>query len=252
LRLIVFTLLTAFFLIACAPVRTSDTTANANTDNIEAWYRTAETFFLADKTSPDIVEFAEQLQMLTVGYDSAVTTNLAHHDKQTKQSTSLTFAKDSIVLLDNAKALNQLPAKIDLIEKHIQLFWAHQVSFYGSVFLSDEDQQRVETNAEYKNYIASLSELALRYPAFHKGSIEIYEADNERRLFAFSRTYKKTRVFIATNLSFETHEMPLPFGFMSSTKVVMWESDNTNIREFVTQSAIAILPFTTAIIIVGG
>jgi hypothetical protein len=252
LRLIVYALLTAFFLAACKPVHTSDTAAKVNVDNIDAWYSTAETFFLTDNANPNIVDFAEQLQILIVASGSAKTSVSALHDKQNKQSPSLTFANDSIALLDNAKALNQLPAKIDLLEKHIQLFWAHQVTFSGRVFLSADDHQRVETNEKYKNYIASLSELALRYPAFHKGSIEIYEADNERRLFAFSRTYKKTRVFIATNLSFETHEMPLPFGFMSSTKVVMWESDNTNIREFVTQSAIAILPFTTAIIIVGG
>jgi glycosidase len=234
------------------PVNAPDTTAKLDPDNIESWYNSAETFFLGDNTNPNIVEFAEQLQTLIVGSDTSVTNVPALNDKQKEQSSSLTFASDSIALLDNAKASNQLPAKIDLLEKHVQLFWAHQLSFYGDVFLSDNDQQRIETTAKYKNYLQSLSELALRYPAFHKGRIEIYAADNDRRLFAFSRTYQKTRVYVATNLSFETHEMPLPFGFMSSTKVVMWESDNIAIREFVTQSAISILPFTTAIIIVGG
>jgi hypothetical protein len=252
LRLIVYILITAFFFTACMPVTTPDTTAKLDLDNIESWYNSAATFFLDDNANPNIVKFAEQLQTLIVGSDRSVTNDWALNEKQKEQSPSSNFASDSIVLLNNAKASNQLPAKIDLLEKHIQLFWAHQFSFYGDVFLSDNDQQYIETHVKYKNYLQSLSELALRYPAFQKGSIKIYAADNERRLFAFSRTYKRTRVFIATNLSFETHEMPLPFGFMSSTKVVMWESDNIKIREFVTQSAISILPFTTAIIIVGG
>jgi hypothetical protein len=248
----VYILITGFFFTACMPVNTPDTTAKLDLNNIGSWYSRAETFFLSDNANPNIVEFAEQLQTFIVGSDTAVTNDWALNDQQREQSPSLTFASDSIVLLDKAKASNQLPAKIDLLEKHMQLFWAHQFSFYGDVFLSDNDQQHIETNAQYRNYLQSLSELTLRYPAFQKGSIEIYAADNERSLFAFSRTYKKTSVFIATNLSFETHEMPLPFGFMSSTKVVMWESDNIKIREFVTQSAISILPFTSAIIIVGG
>lgn len=120
------------------------------------------------------------------------------------------------------------------------------------MFLSENDQQHIENNSEYTEYLQSLSKLAQMYPAFHKGRTEIYAADNEKKLLAFSRIYKKTRVFIAVNLSFETHEIPLPFGFMSSTKVLMWESDNIQIREFVTQSGISILPYTSAIIIVGG
>ncbi|MFQ3208082.1 MAG: glycosidase [Glaciecola sp.] len=251
MRLIVYILITAFFFTACMPINTPDTTAKLDLDNIESWYNSAATFFLDDNANPNIVEFAEQLQTVIVGSDTAVTNDWALNDKQKEQSPSLTFASDSIVLLDNAKASNQLPAKIDLLGKHIQLFWAHQVTFSGSVFLSADDQKRVETNEKYKNYIASLSELALRYPTFHKGSIEIYAADNERRLFAFSRVYKNTRVFIAINLSFETHEIPLPFDFMSSTKVLMWESDNIQLREFVTQSAISIASYTSAIMIVG-
>ena len=242
-------LLSVLLLAACLPVQTPDTNATLHKDNIEPWYKNAESFFLNSNNNQSTVEFAEQLQALVADPGAALTTELAN---QAQPNLPYTFTNDSIALLHNAKALEQVPAKIDLLEKKIHLFWAHQFGFYGDVFLSENDQQHIENNSEYTEYLQSLSKLAQMYPAFHEGRTEIYAADNEKKLLAFSRIYKKTRVFIAVNLSFETHEMPLPFGFMSSTKVLMWESDNIQIREFVTQSGISILPYTSAIIIVGG
>ncbi len=55
---------------------------------------------------------------------------------------------------------------------------------------------------------------------------------------------------IAYNLSFDVHEMPLPFGFMSSTKVTMWQSDAPKKRSFVTNSTHIIHPYTVALAIV--
>ena len=242
-------LLSVLLLAACLPVQTPDTSATLHKDNIEPWYKNAESFFLNSNNNQSTVEFAEQLQALVADPGAALTTELAN---QAQPNLPYTFTNDSIALLHNAKALEQVPAKIDLLEKKIHLFWAHQFGFYGDVFLSENDQQHIENNSEYTEYLQSLSKLAQMYPAFHQGRTEIYAAANEKKLLAFSRIYKKTRVFIAVNLSFETHEMPLPFGFMSSTKVLMWESDNIQIREFVTQSGISILPYTSAIIIVGG
>jgi hypothetical protein len=60
-----------------------------------------------------------------------------------------------------------------------------------------------------------------------------------------------TRAFIAFNFSFDTHELPLPFGFMASTKVRMWQSDATKIQTFVTSQALTIRPYTAVIVIVG-
>jgi hypothetical protein len=242
-------LLSALLLAACLPVQTPDTTATLHKDNIESWYKSAESFFLNPANNQSMVEFAEQLQALVAPPDAALSNDSV---RQASQNMPYTFTNDSITLLNSAKALNLLPAKIDLLEKKTHLFWAHQFGFYGDVFLSDRDQQHIENNSEYKDYLKSLSKLTQMYPAFHKGRTEIYAADNETKLLAFSRIYKNTRVFIAVNLSFETHEIPLPFGFMSSTKVLMWESDNIQLREFVTQSAITISPYTSAIIIVGG
>lgn len=238
----------ASVIVACAPVvEDSAQNARVNKADIEDWLQSAKTFFIDFNENSDFTDFANHLNTL-------VTASNSESDLAVKLNEKLSFSLryDLITLLETAKAVNYLPAKIDILEKQILLFWAHQVGFSGDIFLSTSDQYKIESMPKYKNYIQSLSELAKRYPALQKGRTEIYEADNQRKLLAFSRIYKQTRVFVAVNLSFETHEMPLPFGFMASTKVVMWQSDNIKPREFVTRSAIAILPYTTVIIVVGG
>ena len=80
--------------------------------------------------------------------------------------------------------------------------------------------------------------------------ITFYYADNDTRLLAFSIESSDARYYVGFNYSWEIHEMPLPFGFMASTKVTTWESDIGRLNTFVTQQPIVIRPFTAMIIAV--
>ena len=95
-------LLSVLLLAACLPVQTPDTSATLHKDNIEPWYKNAESFFLNSNNNQSTVEFAEQLQALVADPGAALTTELAN---QAQPNLPYTFTNDSIALLHNAKAL---------------------------------------------------------------------------------------------------------------------------------------------------
>ncbi|UTP73243.1 hypothetical protein NLG07_03095 [Alteromonas sp. LMIT006] len=49
-------------------------------------------------------------------------------------------------------------------------------------------------------------------------------------------------------MSFDTHQIPFPLGFMSSTKVSIWHSDTEEFATFVTQRPLSIQPLTLVIV----
>ena len=81
------------------------------------------------------------------------------------------------------------------------------------------------------------------------GTFDVYHTDEMRQLLAFSVTTEERRIYAAVNLSYDTHEMPLPLGFMASTKVKLWKSDAGELSEFVTQGPLSIAAFSTALVI---
>ena len=81
------------------------------------------------------------------------------------------------------------------------------------------------------------------------GAFDVYHTDEMRQLLAFSVTTEERRIYAAVNLSYDTHEMPLPLGFMASTKVKLWKSDAVELSEFVTQGPLSIAAFSTALVI---
>lgn len=81
------------------------------------------------------------------------------------------------------------------------------------------------------------------------GTFSVYHVDEIKQLLAFSVIKEKRRIYAAVNLSYDTHEMPLPLGFMASTKVKLWKSDAGELSEFVTQGPLSIAAFSTALVI---
>ncbi|MFC4700853.1 hypothetical protein ACFO4O_11835 [Glaciecola siphonariae] len=96
-----------------------------------------------------------------------------------------------------------------------------------------------------------LNTLTTNYPVLTQGEFALYEANNHQGLLAYSRTLGKQRAFIAYNLSYDVHDMPLPFGFMASTKVTLWRMGSDQAKSFVTDRAIVIRPFEVVVVLVG-
>ncbi|WP_394224216.1 hypothetical protein [Alteromonas gracilis] len=95
----------------------------------------------------------------------------------------------------------------------------------------------------------SVSELVKTINASLMGKFEVYYFDEQKQLLGFSVTEDNLRIYAAVNFSYDMHEMPLPLGFMASTKVKLWKSDSGEINEFVTQGSLSISAFSTAVII---
>ncbi|OJF69987.1 hypothetical protein BK026_15060 [Alteromonas sp. V450] len=112
--------------------------------------------------------------------------------------------------------------------------------------LDKESALLLHNFALQKNTALELTE-ALKADA--AGTFNVYHLDEIKQLLAFSVTTEKRRIYVAVNLSYDTHEMPLPLGFMASTKVKLWKSDAGELSEFVTQGSLSIAAFSTALVI---
>jgi len=102
-----------------------------------------------------------------------------------------------------------------------------------------------------QQWLKPLVELRREYEVFNQGTLNIYATDQVSQLLAYELRRDDNRAYVIFNFSYDVHTIPLPFGFMSSTKIKLWQSDNPTIREFVTRSQLSIRPFSSAIIIVG-
>jgi hypothetical protein len=77
---------------------------------------------------------------------------------------------------------------------------------------------------------------------------EIYQLDETKQLLGYVYKTPNARVYVIVNLSFDTHQIPFPLGFMSSTKVSIWHSDTEEFATFVTQRPLSIQPLTLVIV----
>lgn len=100
--------------------------------------------------------------------------------------------------------------------------------------------------------LQSLNNMVETYPVFTQATAQLYDLSLEQNTFAFERKgANNVRAYIAFNLSFDVQEMPLPLGFMSSTKVTVWRSDAPEPDTFVTNQAF-VMPALSAIIVIVG
>jgi hypothetical protein len=204
-----------------------------------SWYTLSHHFFIS-KSHNDIRGFAKSLN------ETLAIPNANADDSPTIQKL---IAKSILTRSPSSDTGN--PARVAVERQINQQFLAHQLASFGSVLLSQNDRMFIKQNPQWATYVQSLTTLSQNFEVFTQGDLEIYEADNVSGLFAYKRTQGTTRAFIAFNFSFDQHELPLPFGFMASTKVTMWQSDSTDIQTFVTSQALTIRPYTAVIVIVG-
>ncbi|MGB3726326.1 MAG: hypothetical protein WA981_11210 [Glaciecola sp.] len=141
-------------------------------------------------------------------------------------------------------------AKQDAHMRRLKMRLLHQLHIASPPYLHPQDQSRLQTDS-LNAYYESLQALHNAHNILLSHAIEIYEASDDTQLFAYQMRINDKRAYVAYNFSFDIHTMPLPFGFMASTKVLMWQSDAQGVDEFVTSTPLMIRPLTAVIIIVG-
>lgn len=115
----------------------------------------------------------------------------------------------------------------------------------------DRSPDKVAFDQELFNFYQSLTTLRAANPVLTDGAIDYYEADDDNNVLAYSRTNEDgARVYVAFNLSYDVQPMPFPLGFMNSTKIQLWQSDATTVREFVTDQPVSMRPFTASIVVI--
>lgn len=236
-----------------------------NPEQQETWEYLSAEFFLNLPAKPgntDILDFAEQLNAMMVNVPAAAQVRVtktvkqaAHYSaniKPVQNSSKLVFdyniVKAAIAGSDSSRL--RKAAQEHLLQR-LKLLLAHQYLSFEGVVLSHHLKELSTDQSELLSYQTNVEALIAKHPVLNTGEFEIYHADNEQRLLAYKRRLGNKSAFIAYNLSFDMHEMPLPFGFMASTKVTVWGSDTQSPQTFVSNSPIIIHPFTVMVIIVG-
>lgn len=114
------------------------------------------------------------------------------------------------------------------------------------------DTETILALPKQNDVLQSLNNMVKTYPVFTEATAQLYDLSLEQKTFAFERKgANNVRAYIAFNLSFDVQEMPLPLGFMSSTKVTVWRSDAPELYTFVTNQAF-VMPALSAIIVIVG
>jgi hypothetical protein len=227
----------ALILSACSPSNTAkQQTLPSSTHIVSPWYELSYSVFI-DNEYDNIEGFASKLSGL-----------LGDVNSEPAGMENAWLAPD-VLTIEQANN-QQSSARSRLFESMQKMFVAHNMASFGKTMLSVNDTSFIQQNQEWKAFIESLSQLGNMNNIFSKGEFEIYAANTTTGLFAYQRTFEGKRAYIAFNLSFDVHEMPLPLGFMSSTKITLWQTDAPDIKQFVTSAPLAIRPFTGAIVFV--
>jgi hypothetical protein len=79
---------------------------------------------------------------------------------------------------------------------------------------------------------------------------ELYVENSDSGIVGYYFRHPDKRIYIIVNLSFDHHEVPFPLGFMTSTKVSIWQTDAPQFETFVTQRPLSIRPRTAIVVIV--
>ncbi|MEQ3647945.1 hypothetical protein [Alteromonas sp.] len=89
-----------------------------------------------------------------------------------------------------------------------------------------------------------------QYGPLASADIRIYEVDVANKLFAYELRFKDASAYVMYNFSFDTHPLPLPLGFMASTKVSLYRTDNPQPRRFVTSGPLSITYHSAVVVVV--
>ena len=98
--------------------------------------------------------------------------------------------------------------------------------------------------------IEKLTSFIEQYGPLTSADMRIYEVDVANKLFAYELRFEDARVYVMYNFSFDTHPLPLPLGFMASTKVTLYRTDNPTFERFVTRGPLSITYHSAVVVIV--
>lgn len=147
---------------------------------------------------------------------------------------------------------------LDMLNTYLFSLFGQQATQFTALSVSELDDLPAFTPTlnkqvieDRKKLITELVALNAKYTVLNDGKISVYHHTQDTQTFAFSRTNTANRAYIAFNFSYETQALPMPLGFMASTKVTLWQSDTQGTHQFVTRQPIYMRPFTVTIVIVG-
>jgi hypothetical protein len=89
-----------------------------------------------------------------------------------------------------------------------------------------------------------------QYGPLATAKMRIYEVDVANQLFAYELRFDDARAYVMYNFSFDTHPLPLPLGFMASTKITLYRTDNPKFERFVTNGPLSITYHSVVVVIV--
>jgi hypothetical protein len=98
--------------------------------------------------------------------------------------------------------------------------------------------------------VLTLTSFIEQYGPLTTADMRIYEVDVANKLFAYELRFKDARVYVMYNFSFDTHPLPLPLGFMASTKITLYRTDNPTFERFVTSGPLSITYHSAVVVIV--
>ncbi|WP_420934540.1 hypothetical protein ACOJR9_00760 [Alteromonas sp. A081] len=98
--------------------------------------------------------------------------------------------------------------------------------------------------------VLTLTSFIEQYGPLARADMRIYEVDVANQLFAYELRFENARAYVMYNFSFDTHPLPLPLGFMASTKVTLYRTDNPKFKRFVTSGPLSITYHSAVVVIV--
>ena len=98
--------------------------------------------------------------------------------------------------------------------------------------------------------VLTLTSFIEQYGPLARADMRIYEVDVANKLFAYELRFEDARAYVMYNFSFDTHPLPLPLGFMASTKVTLYRTDNPEFKRFVTSGPLSITYHSAVVVIV--
>lgn len=98
--------------------------------------------------------------------------------------------------------------------------------------------------------VLTLTSFIEQYGPLARAGMRIYEVDVANQLFAYELRFEDARAYVMYNFSFDTHPLPLPLGFMASTKVTLYRTDNPEFKRFVTSGPLSITYHSAVVVIV--
>ncbi|WP_269518635.1 hypothetical protein [Alteromonas sp. BMJM2] len=104
-------------------------------------------------------------------------------------------------------------------------------------------------NTADNNALALMSFIE-QYGPLTTADMRVYEVDIDNKLFAYELRFKDARAYVMYNFSFDTHPLPLPLGFMASTKITLYRTDNPTFKRFVTSGPLSITYHSAVVVIV--